>query len=387
MRNVRGFVYGILFAFSASCIDPLPLKSTDYRENIVIEGFLSSENEVQRVSISRTSPINQKTFIPETGASVWVEDSEGGTTIFGESDPGRYQITTSGLPGKIYTLRVTLKDGREYASAPVTLRNTPPIRQIAAVYRPQQPTGDEGIYFSVYAGDSTNQTRYYRWEFEVTYEIQTPFPSSFEWLGGNNVQPRSLPVSQCWASDTSRNILIASSHGLSQDVISDFPIHFLPAYSFAMRIKYSMLLKQYSLTAESYSYWTLLRQINQSQGSLFDLQPGTIVGNMRNLNNGNETVLGYFDACTQSKKRVFFTPANFSTSGYKPPGYLTSCQNLIPYEVPAGEIDSFMAETGTRNNLLISESVGAYDATLILRPRYCCDCTDKGTNIKPSFWQ
>jgi hypothetical protein len=35
----------------------------------------------------------------------------------------------------------------------------------------------------------------------------------------------------------------------------------------------------------------------------------------------------------------------------------------------------------------ISEITGFGAVTLHLFPKYCCNCTDKGTNVKPSFWE
>jgi hypothetical protein len=330
--------------------------------------------------------LNERQFVPETAATVWIEDSSGTRIPFSENQPGRYESAVGGVVGRSYTLHVILKDQRSYDSDEVLLRPTPPIGQLNAMYKPQQSANAAGIYFTVNASDSSNQTRFYRWEFESTYEIKTPFPSSFVWLGGNNVQPREIPINQCWAMDTLRNIVIASSAGLSDDQVVDIPLHFVPADSYAMRIKYSILAKQYSMTQDGYNYWKLLRQINQTQGSLFDIQPGTVLGNIHNVNDPDEVVLGYFDACVVRYKRAFYTPENFNAQGYKAPGYLTSCQALIPYEVPADQIGAFMAKMGPTNNLVISESSGAYEATLILRPRYCCDCTNLGTNIRPSYW-
>jgi hypothetical protein len=385
-RRIEGIVAGMMILLMAGCIDQIPLRSTDYRENIVIEGFLSSENAVQRVSVSRTSILNERHFSAETGASVWIENSSGIKTLFPETQPGRYETVASGVVGQSYTLHVVLKDARSYVSEPVVLRPTPPIKQLNAEYKPQQSATNAGIYFTVDASDSTNQTRFYRWDFESTFEIKTPFPSSYEWLGGNDVQARNVPISQCWAMDTLRNVVIASSFGLSSDQVINIPLQFVPSDSYAMRIKYSLLVKQYSLTQAGYEYWKLLRAINQTLGSLYDIQPGTVIGNIHNVNDNKEIVLGYFDACMVRYKRAFYTPANFNAQGYKAPGYLTSCQNLIPYEVPANQIGAFMAKTGTRNDLVISESTGSYEATLILRPRYCCDCTKLGTNVKPNFW-
>src|SRR5436190_13990478 len=201
-RRIEGIAAAILILLMAGCIDQVPLRSTDYRENIVIEGFLSSENGIQRVSVSRTSMLNEKKFVPEMGATVWIENSSGLKVSFPENQPGRYETIASGVVGQSYTLHVILKDARSYVSDAVVLRPTPPIRQLNAQYKPQQSTTSAGIYFTVDASDSSNQTRFYRWDFESTYEIRTPFPSAFEWLGGNDVQARAVPISQCWAVDT-----------------------------------------------------------------------------------------------------------------------------------------------------------------------------------------
>lgn len=176
MSRVKAIAIWLLVLGVAGYIDPIALKSTDYRENLVIKGFLPTENSTHCVSISRTSPINDQRFISESGATVWIEDAESNKITFTENLPCRYVSTIAGVPGSTYALHVTLTDHRQYVSDKVVLRNTTPIRQINAGYQSQDPICYVGFYFSVDADDSIGQTRFYCWEFEETLpERETTF--------------------------------------------------------------------------------------------------------------------------------------------------------------------------------------------------------------------
>ena len=125
----------------------------------------------------------------------------------------------------------------------------------------------------------------------------------------------------------------------------------------------------------------MIHDVNQTQGSLFDIQTGAVPGNIR----GDGSALGYFSAGGVTEKRVFFAPADFSSSGYKPPKYLTVCTDYVPVEILSNQIGAFMEKN--HDSMEISEATGAGIVTLILRPKFCCNRTDKGTNVRPSFWR
>jgi Domain of unknown function (DUF4249) len=386
MRKIIHRISFVGLVLLVCCVEPYDIQSITTDDTMVVEGNISSELKQHQVRISRTALINEKKFIPEPGAKVTIKDSGGATIILTEEKPGIYQTgMVSGVVGHHYTLNITTKNGKQYTSAEVELNDTPPITDIYATFTRDLPIGEGtgGIQIFLDTEDPTGKTKYYRWEFKETYEIKTPFPSAFEWLGGNNVVFREIPIDRCWGKDSSKNTILYTTNGLGQSKVKAQLLQTIPGYSPNMRIRYSILVRQFTLSKEAYQYWKDLKDINESQGSLYDRQPGTVRGNLNSLSD-DELVLGYFDAGVVSEKRVFFTPDYFSASGYKAPKFLTSCDNFMPVEVQVSGIGAYYARNG--QSLIISEATGTGDPTLFLRPKYCCDCTNLGSNIKPSFW-
>jgi hypothetical protein len=380
----RSFI-GLLLVM-VCCIEPVEINSETYQKILVVEGHLSGEAKNHKIVLTSTSPINSRQIIPETGASVTIKENNGGVVTLTENEPGVYYTPIyAGSPGKTYQLIIETKDGTPYASEEVKFKPTPEIKNIYAEYFNDRGYEDNGISIYLDTEDPSGQTRYYRWEFEETYEIKTPFPSNFVWVGGNEVVFRDVPVDHCWATDMSQKILVATTANLQSDKITKHPLIYILATSPTMRIKYSLLVRQYALDEKGYLFWKMMHDVNETQGSLFDIQTGAVPGNIRNESNPQALTLGYFDAGDVVDKRVFFTPADFAAAGYKAPKYLTYCNEYVPVEVPSDKIGAYMEKN--QEGMEISETTGAGAVTIFLLPKYCCNCTDKGTNVMPPFWQ
>jgi hypothetical protein len=334
-----------------------------------------------QVRISTTSYVNQREFHAEEGAKVSITDDKGNSFPLEETSPGTYHtIRFAGVVGNSYQLSVTRANGKRYTSDPVLMRSTPAIDDVYGVYQSDRPVKDRGIQIYVNSKDPLEKARYFRWEYVETYVIKSPFPSFYEWLGGNDWTTRTVPVGVCFSTDSSSNVLIKSSTGFSDGKVFAFPLRFIDADSYMLRSKYSILVRQYSLNEQSYNYWRMIRDVNETQGTIFDRQPGTVVGNIR-ADDPEESVLGYFDASAVYEKRVFLTPQQFEAAGYRPPGYQSSCREKeIIYAAPA-QLGSYMAQYP---DYLIWDAVGG---VFELLPKACCACTDVGSNVVPSFWE
>ena len=85
------------------------------------------------------------------------------------------------------------------------------------------------------------------------------------------------------------------------------PFSFVPNYEQEQKVhhKYSLLVRQYSLGEEAFYYWNDLKKNSQEQGSLFDSQPALLKSNIRNVNDENEYVLGFFSMAGMVEKRAF----------------------------------------------------------------------------------
>ena len=369
------------------CVDPFELKSIGSEDLLVVEGLLTDQPGTQSIKLSRTSSVDADSFEPVVNASVQVEDAEGLVITYLEARPGIYETSPfiNGTIGATYQLSIETEDGRRYQSEPVMMRPTPPIGGIEAEFvRESEDITIDRDAIKIYAqtGDQTGNTRFYRWEWEDTYEINTLLSSDFEWVGGNNVVRRQFPTDRCWASDTSSSVLIKSTQNLDEDIVFRQLIHSIRSVSEAWRVKYSILLKQYSLSERGYNFWEQLKTINEGQGSLFDQQPAAVVGNISSITDNNEIVLGYFDAAQERELRVFYTPEDFADQGFSPSVTGINCeQDSVAIESLGEFLES--RETTVTPWVVIDVDVNQF----LVAPRACADCTRKGTNEIPSFWR
>jgi hypothetical protein len=375
----------LLFIVGHACVEPLDLKSVSYKNVLVVDGLITNAQRPSQIKLSRTSLLDERKFIPEKGANVIVERQSGSQIQFTEVKPGIYEsFGFSGVVGEGYTLLVTTSHGHEYKSQQVVLNNVPPIGNIQAEF---VTTPKRGIKITVDTEDPQNKTHRYRWDYVETYEVQTPFPSNYVVLPGTDEATwRYDRVDQCWASDTLRDVLIKTTSAQDHDEVVAFPLRFIPEDSYIFRIKYSMYVQQFALSEEAFNYWETVRTFNETQGTLTDVQPGTINSNIVGITDPSETVLGYFDASAVSEQRVFFDYKNFLSAGYKRPTFRSSCEQNEPVLVKEFLIAKYML---THDHYLsIWDVIGTSPtADFELFPKACCDCSDMGTTVRPSFWR
>src|SRR6201995_716387 len=75
------------------------------------------------------------------------------------------------------------------------------------------------------AHDPSNHTRFYRWDFEETWQNRSRYESKWEVIG-DSIYPLSPEneLYNCWKYGNSTNIIIGSTIQLSADVVSKQPI-------------------------------------------------------------------------------------------------------------------------------------------------------------------
>ena len=172
----------LLCLLGHACVEPFDLKSIRYDNALVVEGHISNIERPQQIKLSRTSPLDERGFIAESEADVQVESGLGEKIQFNEVRPGIYEsLSFAGIVGEEYTLFIKTRDGHEYKSPQVVLKDVPPIGNIYAEF---VTSPERGIQISVNSEDPLNNTHYYRWDYVETFEIQTPFPTNFVVLPG-----------------------------------------------------------------------------------------------------------------------------------------------------------------------------------------------------------
>ncbi|HEV3250253.1 MAG TPA: DUF4249 domain-containing protein, partial [Puia sp.] len=301
---IKYLFISVLFDFGGCKEAYIPPAIQAANNFLVVDGFLNYGQDSTIINLSRArSLIDSLPSVPELNAQVTVEGQGSGLYPLNEVGNGEYAVNQMNLnPDQLYRIRITTTSGEQYASDFVPIKPTPPIDSINWIRK------DNGVNIYANAHDPTNNTKYYRWEYTETWEYHSPYDSYLEYVNKQLViRDSSRKVLACWSTLKATNIFMASSANLSQDVIYESPLEFIPLGSEKISVKYSILVKQFALTREAFEYWQNLRKSTEQVGSLFDAQPSQITGNIHSVNHPGQPVLGFISASSQAEKRIYIT--------------------------------------------------------------------------------
>ncbi len=110
------FTFAVLMLFT-SCEKVITLDLKNAEPALVIEGYLSDQNEIQTVKISKTYPFTEANKLNGVSGAQVVLTTENSNVTFPEtSTPGIYQsMPFAGTPGIKYTLEITF-EGKTYTA-------------------------------------------------------------------------------------------------------------------------------------------------------------------------------------------------------------------------------------------------------------------------------
>ncbi|MFI5160880.1 MAG: DUF4249 domain-containing protein [Sphingobacteriales bacterium] len=356
---------------------------------LVVEGVINTGNDSTIFKLSRTVNLGigtDSTF--ERGAQVIVENDQNASYTVPEIGQGKYAAPALGLDNTHkYRLRVKTVDGKVYLSDFAAPTYTPPIDSIGFTIN------NKGIQIYANAHNANNTTRYYRWDYVETWEFHAKY-QSFYIYNGIDIVPRTPDqnnIYYCYGNNTSTGIVLGSTAALSQDVVYQAPITTVESTSEKIELEYSILLHQYGLSKDAFTFYQTLKKNTEQIGSIFDAQPSTIDGNMHCITNPSVPVIGYITATNVQEKRIFIY--NSQVPRLWQPTY--------PYNCP---LDSLLfcrgkdCQNEVKDFLMVPNSpeipvttipakvgpgiIGYFGAGII-----CVDCTLRGVTKRPDFWK
>ena len=363
----------VCFLFSCKEEYHPPLVATD-KAFLVVEGFLNMGAGPTNIRLSQTTKLSEDLQVkPLDGAQLVVEGKDNSVRTLMNQAPGTYHAPSLGIKaGMQYRLLITLPDGRKYRSEYVMAKDTPPIDSIT------WQRNEKGVEVQVSAHDASNSTRYYRWEYEETWEIRSRYFAAYKYVAPRVVarDPVNENIYNCWRSQSSPSVLTGSTTQLDADVVARKPLLLIPNASEKLSVRYSILVKQYAIDQKGYEFFQAMKKNTESLGSIFDAQPSEVRGNIQSVSDPADIVIGYITASSVMEKRIFISNSQVQDWGYS--------MNCVTFEV-ANNPDSFKKYYP---GLMPYEAhgdgpsiVGYYSADPA-----CVDCTLRGTNIKPLFW-
>lgn len=419
MKNHTKYNYIIaLILILSSCREPFEIESIEFQDSLVVEATLTNELTHHTLKLSRTYELNQEGPVFENDAMVYIEDSQGNVFNFISMGDGMYQseLEFQAVPNVNYQLVITTAQGERYESNSKVLT---PISEITSLYGEliTDNRGVEGVQLFVDSNNLDDDANYFRYEYEETYKLVAPYYFPFKaviteyfetlnYLPGPrpnleahyNVTfvPRTQEEGICYSSNKQEGIVLTTTNSLSQNEILRFPIRFINKENGILRDRYSILVKQYVQSIESYSYYKALDDLGDTESILSQSQPGFVFGNITSVSNPDQMVIGYFDVASVSQKRIFL---NYSDFNIPRPEYLYECDvRSLEYndnDINDGDsndrIDIYNLLTKFEDENLNYDiaalpsptSVGTWT---LVNPE-CGDCTSVSSNIRPDFWE
>lgn len=304
-------VYIFILIGSTACIDPIDFDVPRDTDFLVVDGFITDDNGPHRIRLTKSSVyanvLDGGIEASVSNAAVAIVDNQGNITNLQETSTGNYETSSqfSGEVGNQYFLQISL-NGKTYRSTTETLRAASKIKSVSYQYLSKpfvnefnNTVDDWGIEF--YANiDLLSDVTYYKWDWEVDYELlQVLF---------NEEEDPEMPDT-CYVHETTSGFINLLINESDQIEYKDYPVSFVPV-DYKFNSKYSMNLIQYTMSEQAAEFWEQVSLQTDISGSIFDPTPAKIVGNIRNINDEKEEVLGYFGAFGKSEKRAFLDNFN-----------------------------------------------------------------------------
>jgi hypothetical protein len=293
-------ICAILLSFiCTSCIDRLDFIGKTEEGQLVIYGLLTDSGEKQIVTISRTSLLG---LAPKgvPGAEVFLLTDSGEKIRYFNIGNGEYELINYEVTDKKrYSLEVIFENNI-YRSSFESLPKATGEDNLSFTFK-NEPFNNESFepVFTIKTECSlpkTSEPIFIRWMVEETYLWERiwlpcvglcppPPPNCFI---SDLMEPNRLNLFDGSNTETRNTSLILGRRQVDNSFISIFYVS----------------VRQLSINREAFIYWEKIKIAVSNQGSLFDIPPAPVFGNIYNTANPNERVLGYFEVAKEKITRI-----------------------------------------------------------------------------------
>lgn len=376
----------LLFLFImalVSCEEEFWPNLNKYEEVLVVDGFISDAPGPYEVKLSNSSNVRYPEFKPNTGAQIIISDNLGNFEELTEVEAGSYMTSVDGfqgIAGRKYQIRIKTLAGQTYESSFQTLNKAVGIDTVYHTFESRSTSDPEtflyGYQFYVDSEEAETDSVYFLWRATETYKFNSDFKIRFVFNGYLAPFTNSDSLFTCWATDQPNQIFTLSTLGLSKPQVAGFPLNFVDTETRKLSIRYSLLVSQLSIDQKAYGFYTSLGDMNNEQDLLYTQQPYQVRGNVVNVTDDQEPVLGYFLVAGKSEKRIFVdAPSvvyfNYEECNIGEAAYKAYAEDLWGSDPILWPIYIVVGEGGGR----------------AWTPQECVDCTQKGGTLnKPDFW-
>lgn len=381
----------VLLLLILGCVEPFEFKGETSGDALVVEATITNELKNQEILLSSSYALNAEGPAPESNAAVLVIDDLGNSYTFSEVSPGKYESEEvfQAEAGREYQLKIDTEDGHSYESDMQELSRGSAIDSLYAQRKMYE--GKDGIVLQVNNLNPPDASRFYRFEYEETYKIVSPFTSikDLEYINNEFVQVRKTREEEvCYNTIPSKDLVLASTVGLTDNDLEHFVVRFIEKGNPMIGHRYSILVRQFSISEEAYSYYYNQDKLAGSSNVFSQNQPGFVEGNIHSIEDASAKVLGFFSVSSVVSKRIFFNYEDFFTPEETRPEFAGECVPQNPLITPASNREAFVdALRNGRIKFLVQTNPIFSSAPYRVVRAECVDCNVFGTNVAPDFWE
>jgi hypothetical protein len=327
MRITQQIILMLILITIIGCVKTITFDiESDSEPSIVIIGEITTAPGPYTIEIYQTVPF----FDPASSISTTkVNDAD--VTLYDlttgrfekliNTSPGIYSTDINGIRGEIghrYFIGINAF-GKNYQSLPAEITTVPELDSIAYELTFNQqinsqneitevPTVDITISFN----DPLEESNFLLWKWSGTSEVKT-FPELYINYQDGTPTIEPLPCSEgincfcctCWVDHPIRNTFsVYNDVYTNGNYVQNFPVISIPANATYFDQEMKVVINQYSLDNEAYSFWKGIISNIEDQSTLFATPAVTQMGNIMNINDPDEIVLGYFFASDVTSREI-----------------------------------------------------------------------------------
>ncbi|WP_406685055.1 DUF4249 domain-containing protein [Seonamhaeicola sp. MEBiC1930] len=318
------------FVFFSNCVEPVEPEFDLITGLVTVEAIISNEEESSFVKIQESElglVFGLYKNYPINGADItFVNTNTSEIVNLLENDEANIYLPPSDFVAEVgdsWELDIKLADGRHYKSFPEKIKEPVVIEGIDAEYKQELEYSVESKRFisgheiNVSFNDPVEEENYYYWSYK-SFETKTICQECVDsfYRGGycndfgvyptpNQRDPFTITYEcevDCWRIRYNQNVEILEDEFINGSTVAQMPIA-----NVLLHNKRDILVevKQFSLSKPAYNYYKVLKDIVENNSGFNAPPPAALVGNMYNVNNSEEYVLGRFTAAATSKATIF----------------------------------------------------------------------------------
>lgn len=301
MIKLKKYTCLLLALLCSACIKEINFELGKQEDQVVIFGTLSDQPGKHLFRVTRTNPFERQVdSAPISGATLFIQDSKANKYPFVALDPGTYMLKDTlfrAVAGEQYQLDVTLPDGGHYRSDVEVMPAPVPLDRVYPGVEADERSYDQ--VFQVFADvkiPANQDGVYLRWEVSRVWRRTS---IDFGALFGNYLMYPDFPICYITLDPEPNTIRIFGTKRKDTFILRQQEVARVEVDDrFFERNAFEVV--QYRISERAYEYWNDINLVGNPKGTIFDVPPATIRGNIYNVNNPKERILGYFEVASVS---------------------------------------------------------------------------------------